>query len=189
MKEGIDIVWQIMVTQKNSTEIDELYKLGRDLEVEKIFITAEHYYVGRVQSFNKMNEFFPRISNLKDVKKEVYQLENGVIKPEKEYIEDLEKNINYKISNVNFNEIYIDKDFNVYPIFHLSSEFLLGNAIDSFDKVRDRILHNKDLPSKMIEKNSLNFIDLIRKYADKDSNELHTPQSLFDKLSTIELQG
>lgn len=189
LEQDIDIVWQVMLTQKNAEEIDQLYEIARDLGVEKIFTTCEHYYAGRIQDSNRIKNFFPQESNLKNLKVEVFEAVNGVLKPEKEYIDDIKKDIQYDISRIDFNEVYIDRNYNVFPIFHISPDFLLGNAKKSFNKIIDQILFNKDIAPAIVTKNKLRLNDLIKKYADKDSNELHTPQSLFDKLSIRELHN
>lgn len=187
VEKGIDIVWELMWTKLNTTDMDKLYEIGDEIGVKNIFISGELFYTGSL--IKNADKFFPLIDDVYQIKHDIYEYKNGYLKTQKNYYEDILSGKNYDkgLDKVNLNEIYIDKDLNVYPLCHLSSEFCLGNINDAFDKIVAALQNGLYLPEAIISKREMKFSDLVIKNADISSNQLYTCKSLFDKLSLNQL--
>ena len=181
---GIEVGWQVMLTRKNAGELDDLYQLGREmgLEEDKIFITAEYLYTGTF--LENSSDYLPGSDDLEKVSRPIYEQEEGILMTEKDLIQALEEGREFEIEKVGLEQIYIDGSLNVYPISHLEPEFLLGNLNhDSVQDILEQIIDGKNLPTAIIDKRNLTLKELVAQYGNKDSRDLYTPQSLFDKLS------
>lgn len=178
---GINTAWEILLTKKNSKEINEIYVLGKELGVKQIFTSAEYMWTGTMMK--NAEKYVPDIYTLNDVKNEIYEIKR--LKTERDYIKELKAGKSYNVETVDLNQLYVDRNFNVYPFGNIYPEFLIGNLKNDIDEVIFKLINQEELPIKLIEKRKLSLYELALKYGDENSLQMHTPQSLFDKYSLM----
>lgn len=182
IEKGIDVVWELMWTKLNTKEMDKLFEIGNDIGVKNIFISGGYFYTGPL--IKNEDKFLPLYNDLELIKHDIYEYKKGYLKTPGQYIKDIKNGKNYEdeIDKINLDELYIDKDLNVYPLLHLSAEFCLGNIKDSFNKIIAELKDDLYLPEVIVNKKKLRFSEIILENADIDSKQLYTPEAIFDKL-------
>ena len=178
LKKGIKVNWNLKWSRLNTDDMNSLSELAESMGINS-FINNEYLFYGYF--FPKYAEKYLPVSD--DISKIKYNIvEQDKIKTAKQFIKDIKSGIAYEIKTVSFDDLYVTDSLNVYPLGHMSDEYCLGNITDSPDKIIENIKTGDNLPEAIIKKRKQNFAELVLNYADINSNILHTPQSLFDKL-------
>jgi sulfatase maturation enzyme AslB (radical SAM superfamily) len=180
LKKGIEVIWHLHWSRQNTNDMNELYEIGKDMGIEKVFISGEYYFLGYISE--EAEKFLPIYDDLDKIKHEIEEYKDGLLKTAGQHIKDIKNGIKHDVKKVAFDEIYVDDNQNVYPFMHISDKYCLGNLVDSPNEVIKHIKIGDNLPEAILAKRKLDFSELVIASADPGSNQLHTPQSLFDKL-------
>lgn len=174
---GMKVIWQMMLTRNNKQEISKLIELSKEMSVD-YFVTAEYYQSGPNKDLSCI---IPTEETIKNINFELYELTHGTYMPEYGYL-NTTVNLENKINKVSLESLYIDSVYDVYPINCIDGKYKLGNLKTDMMNIVDQLKHPKKLPESIKERLSANLTDLIESYGSSDSNQMHTPQSLFEKL-------
>jgi len=177
---NIDVIWQMMLTKGNTRNIEELITLADDLKVDGYFVTGAFNYAGSLRK-NKM--IIPHEQDLRYKTFHVYEQEHELFLPEYKYKEIKSSVDEYQIDKVSLENLYIDSEFNVYPLSNIEPDFKLGNIRTDMDHLIQMLNNHQKLPKLVRTRQSFTLGHLIDKHLDQNSTEMHTPQTLFEKLA------
>lgn len=182
---GLNVIWQLMLTRDKGKEISYLIDLAKSLDIQ-YYVTGAFYQSGAVLIDNS---FMPLESDLEQLDFEIYELEHSLYFPEYKSKQLIESILDQKINKVSMMDLYIDSELNVYFFNTVKKEFCLGNLTHDFDQIISMLKEPKSLPKNIQKRMALDFKYLIETYTDPESKEMHTPQTLFEKLSHIEMES
>ncbi len=179
---GLKVSWQIILSKQNSEEIDEIYELGKKIGVDNIFSTSGAFaYTGdflkNAKNYVAHKEDLENINN-----KEVIYHDLEEIKTESDFVKEIKDGKEIKVNPFDLNHLYITNKLDVYIIYQIFSEASLGNLEQNSIKEIVKNIQNNRLPEILEKKQKLNFNELALKYGDINSTEIHSPNSLFEKL-------
>ena len=186
VEEGIEVIWKILWSKLNTDEINDLYELGKSMGINKVVILGEYIYSGYFPKH--ADKYLPVLNDLHKIKYEIEEHKQGLLKTQKQFVEDIKNGIVYDVKKVSFEQIAVDEDYNVYPLGNDFEQFYLGNLNETPDKIMEQIKNGIGLPEAIINKRKQDFSELVLQYADVNSNQLFTPQALFDKLCNTNRQ-
>ncbi|MEN6470353.1 MAG: radical SAM protein [Clostridiaceae bacterium] len=180
IEKGIGVSWHLQWSKRNTSEINGLHELGESLGVGKIFISAEYFFAGYFP--NVADEYLPVLDELSQIKHEVYEYQMGYLKTAAQFLDGIRNGAVFKVNKVPLDELYIDEKLNVYPFLHRSEPFCLGNLEVSPDRIIAMLKTESGLPEAIKKRREQDFSELVLMYANTSSNQLYTPQALFDRL-------
>lgn len=176
----LDVIWQMMLTKGNTRNIEELITVADELKVDGYFVTGAFNYVG---SLRKNEMIIPHEQDLRYKTFHVYEQEHELFLPEYKYKEIKSSVDEYQIEKVSLENLYIDSEFNVYPVSNIEPAFKFGNMKTDMDSLIQMLNHHEKLPKLIKNRLSFTLRQLIDKHLDQNSTEMHTPQTLFEKLA------
>jgi len=179
---NVKIIWQIMFQRNNGKDISELINIAKNLEVDHYFVTAEFHYSGHLLSNPNI---IPLESDFEEIDFKVYELEENSIFPEYKALAFLNEREDIYIEKITLDNLYIDSNFDVYPLSNIEPDSKIGNLEDDMSSIVNMLNNNQLLPDKLRERLALNYKDLIESYLDKQSKEMYTVQTLFEKLAYL----
>jgi len=84
-------------------------------------------------------------------------------------------------SNFSYDNIYIDSDLYVYFLSHIHPQLCLGSLIHDYDQIISILKNHSQLPD-LIQTIEMTKMDDLKDFVDLQSEELHTKESLINKL-------
>lgn len=183
---GLKVVWQLMLTNGNSNEIAKLIENAKEVGVDDYFVTAAFYYAGSVI---REDGFIPLENDLTDVDYEVYEECNELFFPEYKCLELVDNISAVEINKTSLENLYIDSSFDVFPLNCIDPRYKLGNIKDDMDEITEMLNNRERLVDSVKIRNSLDIRSLINEMADLKSRQMHTPQTLFEKLVAKKLMS
>lgn len=173
---GMKVIWQLMLTKDNAHEIVKLIEVSKNMNLD-YFVTAEYYQSG---SQKDMSGIIPTEEIIKSINFEVYEMTNGVYMPEYQYMNG--GDYDDKINKVSLDSLYVDSKYDIYPINCIDEKYRLGNLRTDMVQITDMLKHHDKLPEAIKNRMNINFSKLIEQRGNMNSDQMHTPQSLFEKL-------
>lgn len=187
-KEGFRVYWMIMLTHSTVEEVEKLLQLAlfQGLAREQVVLNPEFHFTGY---FMELWEEKPLEGDQIQFLKEQNLIHSGhKYSTEGELIALAEQGQEFDVQKIPLDHFYIDRKKNMYPFLHLYPEFCLGNVQEEpLRKIKERI-EKGNVPPLLQFKKDLKAADVFRRYGQRQSRELHSPQSLFDKLSWLAVE-
>lgn len=180
VEKSIKVIWNLKWSRLNTDDMNSLSELAKSMGIES-FINSEYYFYGYF-SPKQAEKYLPVFDDLSKIKYDIAEHKQGILKTARQFADDVKNGIMYDVKTVSFDDLYVTDTLNVYPLGHMANEYCLGNINDSPDKLIENMKIGDKLPEAIIKKRKHDFSELVLNYADINSNQLHTPQSLFDML-------
>jgi len=178
LEHGIDVVWQIMLTKGHTDDVSSLLQEAKTLNVNA-FVSGNFFYSGGVL---KTDEFVPTEDDIKSATFEIYEKENDLYFPESKAHELKDQILEKTIDKVSLDNLYIDTNFDVYPLNCIEPYYKLGNIKENLDELVMMLKDHSKLPPSIKARIEADFDSLITTYINLESNQMHTAQTLFEKL-------
>ncbi len=180
---GVTVIWQIMLTRGNANDVEKLVEYASTEGVIN-FVTADFYYSGEVL---KDDSFVPIEDDLLATNFEVYEKENSLFIPEYQALSSIDDLKKQEISKAAIDNLYIDSNFDIYPLSNINADFKLGNVKSDIDSVLEMLKDQNGLPPLVKRRMEYDLEELVINNIDVNSKEMHTAQTLFEKLVNIEM--
>ncbi|BES66255.1 hypothetical protein SANA_26940 [Gottschalkiaceae bacterium SANA] len=178
MSQGFQVEWRILATKGNEKEVAAIYEKGKELRLHELKVSGRYYLAGG------MRNAYENIPTSKIVegllaKGIPYKLDGA--RPEREYAENPEILRNIVIRRLDLDHLYVDREFNVYPLNQIEDQTVIGNIKEGRLLLMDRLLGKVAMPESFRRAMQVSLPSLAEKFAKPYSEQLLTPQMLFEK--------
>lgn len=175
---GLEVEWRILLTKGSEEDLLVLYQHARSLKLDKITFTSRYYFAGRmIHSYENIptSRTFDRL------------LELGIpfstegMRPEWAYAENPELVRDVAIRRLDLEKLYVDRNLQVYPLNQIDESLCIGNYREGKRLLFDRLQGEAILPEAIRRANQIALHELAARYANRFSEQMLTPQMLFEK--------
>lgn len=175
---GFEVVWRLPVTKGNERELAASYEMGKKLSVHKLELTDRFLLSGGMRDAYE-NIPTSKTMEVLDALGVPNELSGG--RPEREYAENPELLRDVKIHRLDVNRLYVDREFNVYPLNQIEEQAVIGNFKEGRNLLMDRLCGEVAMPESFRRAMQLSLPSLAEKFANPYSDQMLTPQMLFEK--------
>lgn len=178
MSQGFRVVWRILATKGNEEEVAAIYEKGKDLRLHELKVSGRYYLAGGMRNAYENIPTSKMVEGLL-AKGIPYKLDGA--RPEREYAENPEILRNIVIRRLDLDHLYVDREFNVYPLNQIEEQTVIGNVKEGRLLLMDRLLGKVAMPESFRRAMQVSLPSLAEKFAKPYSEQLLTPQMLFEK--------
>lgn len=175
---GFELVWRILATKGNEQEIASIYQRGRELSVHELDVTGRYFMTGEMRS---TYENIPTSRTIETLHALGVPYELAGARAEREYAENPEILRNMEIGRLYLNRLYMDHEFNVYPLNQIEEQAVIGNYKEGRFLLMARLRGEEAMPESFRRAMQVSLPALAEKFANPYSDQMLTPQMLFEK--------
>ncbi len=178
MDQGFQVVWRILATKGNEKEVASIYQRGKELSIHELKVTGRYIMAGEMRN---AYENIPTGRTIETLHALGVPFELVGARPEREYAEDPEILRDSKIRCMDLNRLYVDREFNVYPLNQIEEQAVIGNYKEGKFLLLDRLRGEVAMPESFRRGMQVSLPAMAEKFANPYSEQMLTPQMLFEK--------
>lgn len=175
---GFHVTWRIVITKGSERDLADLYTKAQALKVDQIDFCAEYYLSGMMRN---AYENIPTRKTIESLIESGLPLEIDGMRPECEYAKRSELLQDIEVSKLDFKRLYLDRNMNVYPLNQIEANTCIGNYQNDKALLFDRLKGNVPFSASVRRVQQISLHVLAEKYANAYSEQMLTPQMLFEK--------
>ncbi len=175
---GFQVGWRILATKGNEQEIVAIYQRGKELSVHELEITGRYFMAGEMRN---TYENIPTSRTIETLHALGVPYKLAGARAEREYAKNPEILRDMKIRRLDLNRLYMDHEFNVYPLNQIEEQAMIGNYKEGRVLLMARLRGEEPMMESFRRAMQISLPALAEKFANPYSDQLLTPQMLFEK--------
>ena len=178
MVQGFQVEWRILATKGNEKEIAAIYEKGKELCVHELKVSGRYILAGEMRN---AYENIPTSKTVEALRVLGIPYELNQTRPEREYAENPEYLMDLEIYRFDLDHLYVDQEFNVYPLNQIAEETVIGNLKEGRALLMDRLRGEAQMPVPYRRVMEISLLSLAEEFAKPYSEQMLTPQMFFEK--------
>lgn len=138
------VAWRIQATKGSEEEIASIYQKGKELLIHELDVTGRYFMTGEMRN---SYENIPTSRTIETLHALGVPYELAGARAEREYAENPEILRGMEIGRLDVTRLYMDHEFNVYPLNQIEEQAVIGNYKEGRFLLMARLRGEEPMPA------------------------------------------